>query len=70
MYLIEHEYKVKQHYADSHMHKQFILMKLKNLFLTLHNTPESDHIRYIYHQLRHDYITPSEALEKAYQLLD
>ena len=52
------------------MHKQFILMKLKNLFLTLHNTPESDHIRYIYHQLRHDYITPSEALEKAYQLLN
>lgn len=51
------------------MHKQFILMKLKNLFLTLHNTPEADHIRYIHYQLRHDQITPETALEKAYQLL-
>lgn len=43
------------------MNKQFTIMKLKNLFLTLGNTPEADHIRYIFYQ-----ITPAEAWEQVY----
>lgn len=52
------------------MNKQFVLMKLKNLFLTLEGIAEADHIRYIHSQLRHDQITPMEALEKALQMID
>lgn len=52
------------------MNKQFILMKLKNLFLTLEGTAEADHIRYIQHQLRHDQLTPDEAWEQVDKLLE
>lgn len=50
------------------MNKQFILMRLKNLFLTLGDTTEADHIRYIHYQLRHDKMTPSEAWEQVEKL--
>lgn len=52
------------------MNKQFVLMKLKNLFLTLEGIAEADHIRYIHSQLRHDQITPIEAMEQVEKLLN
>ena len=52
------------------MKKEFILMKLKNLFLTLEGTAEADHIRYIHHQLRHDQITPADAWEQVEKLMN
>ena len=52
------------------MKKQFILMKLKNLFLTLGNTADGDHVRYIHSQLRHDQISPTEAWEQVEKLMN
>jgi hypothetical protein len=52
------------------MKKEFVLMKLQNLFLTLGNTPEGDHVRYIHSQLRNDKIAPSEAMEQVEKLMN
>lgn len=52
------------------MKKEFILMRLKNIFLTLGNTPEGDHVRYVHSQLRNDKISPSEAIEQVEKLLN
>lgn len=47
------------------MNKKFAIMKITNIMLTLNPVlPEADHIRYILSQLRHDHITPEEALKK------
>ena len=52
------------------MNKQFVLMKLKNLFLTLEGTAEADHIRYIHSQLRNNQIAAEEAWEQVEKLMN
>lgn len=52
------------------MKKQYALMKITNILQTINqHTAEADHIRYIHSQLRHDHISPAQAMEQVRKLL-